>query len=62
MTAPGCPAGIAIGAQWTAKRGRRVPDVEILMIYRPDRSALVRDGHGRNVLRWSELRKSWRPL
>lgn len=62
MTAPGCPAGVAMGAVWTAKRGRRVPDVEIRNIYRPDRAVLVYDAHGRSVVRWSDLRKNWRPL
>lgn len=56
------PAGVTIGATWTAKRGRKAPDLTIVQIHRVDRCATVKDSSGhRQVVRWTDLRRCWRP-
>jgi hypothetical protein len=55
------PAGIEIGAVLVAKRGRRVPEVTVRMIHRPDHSCSVITADGqRKVIHWREIRKNYR--
>ena len=58
MTAP---QGVAIGARWVPKRGRRELPLLIRQIHRPDRScAVVLDDGTRREIPWTLLRKSWK--